>query len=438
MRIRPARSKIVRDLITVVLNHVSYSSLTLFSRCPRQWYLRYAQSAIKPAMPITVNTGKLWHEWQERYAAICREAKAGTMFSEGRALAALYGELDPKVEELADKFIETFAITDRLGYPDWGWHRGYGHIEVERRVPLGEGLPDFVCKIDAVWLHPVERRLIIVDFKTPHFYPYDPEQIPMQLRWYCWAVQVMESEFTGEDISRADLWRWVVPQGEGQLWQVEDKMSGVRGEIVRGAKEVLRALGEDDGKGSAFPPAPHLQACQYCPYSYCCKEAQGMAVIAPTTAGEAKCLATYVEALEANLAQLKRGLQAWAKERGTISFGDREWGYFRPQWYDKGQRHAAPADPHQLFKALEQSGKDPLDYVASWDANKLGYEFCLDAEHDPDNPFSDTPEEAAEIATIRKYLTVEEPKPRWGSRKAKPEKAAVNEETEEGEEAPDV
>ena len=393
----------------MMLDHLSYSSIKLFNSCARQWQLRYL-SDVKPAMPITVNLGSRFHGFAEEYGAHCRAKGLTSDLSWARS----YGcqQEDSELAALVMTFAESYTF-------EAATHRGRGQSEIVKRVKLGDGLPDFVAKIDDLRLYEDDLRLKVTDYKTPWSSEwYASDAPPWQLMLYGWVAQETEGALMGlgeDEFLAVDLAIWNVPRAEEYLWQIVDDLSyTVKPQVVQAARRILGAIEAED-----FPANPHAAACTYCPYSYQCRAAQGLSLTAPTSTIEAKVIAAHLEALEANVAQLKAGLQGWATERGPVQFEQREWGYFRPRWYEEGEAHATPSDAQALWLALQEAGKDPLEYVTGWDADKLGYKFCREDKPDSENPFGDTEDDLAVRATVKQYLTVEQPKPRWGSRKLK-------------------
>ena len=388
------------------LDHVSYSGLSTYRSCPHHFWLRYSgQTAINAAARISNNTGSAWHEWQESYAQICHDLDVPSARSEGLQLARTYD--DPEIVKLAENFCEAYR---------YEWQYRTTAAEVSLRVPLPDGLPDFVGRIDCLEYDPHNERLVVTDFKTPRL-GRQADEPPLQLRWYAWAVQEARRIETGEVMQEIELVLWIVPSGEAQTWMVQGEQVGAKAEIVMLAKEALGA--------KSYPATPSERACAWCPYKSSCKAIANLSFSAPTSPLEAGELMGRAEAHRAHANDLTALVQAWVKEHGGFERGGSWHDYQAPVWYQDGKHRYKPKDAEELFAALEQAGLKPWDFLA-FDQKKLGkafHEIADAGEPDPENPFGDADSEVASEAlqAVVELLEPVVPNNTWGTRTIKPD-----------------
>jgi ribosomal protein L37AE/L43A len=444
-----------------VRDHVSYSALQMWHKCPQQFHLTYLQDEVKPAMPLRPSIGGEWHEWQHQYAEACRKAGRERDFDAARMLMAPYSD---RVRTLAREFMHNYTYQ-----PD-AW-RGRGGSEISRRVPLGDDLPDYVCRIDNLEYNPLDKRLTITDFKTPPSQAYEhTEMPPTQLYWYAWAA--CESEADMADVWEVDMIRWIVPDSVQQSWTMSPPFPGAKQQIVEMTEQALRA--------TQYPATPSVQACTYCPYYHVCQEAQDYELTAPQGPEAAAELVTEVAALRAEAAKLKdmlstkklidraRKTQEWIgklqdeiaalpdisdEERASagaaiaamdvraarlqelaqdyvfnvapIEVGSANYSWHYPAWHEKGEVRAAPSNAERFTAACQQEGRNVLDYVAKWDETKLGRDFgpaltgSLPGINLEVNPFGDDEQTVREDSAIARTLQQVVPKRTWGSRQGK-------------------
>ena len=383
------------------LDHVSYSSLKIWRECPHHFWFRYLQDAIKPAARLSQSIGGIWHEWQESYAAICKDLEVPVALSEGRQLARTYGE---EVLALAESFMASYRY-------DWQWRENT--TEMNFRVPLPDDLPDFVGRIDCLEYLPHDDRLRVTDYKA-FWLGKQAEEPPPQLRWYAWAAQEARLEATGKAVGDIEVCLWSVPTGEAQTWRLPfGPQSDARDEIVLLTRDALAA--------TEYRATPSEKACAWCAYKADCEAAQNVVFSAPQDAQEAAELMGKAEAHRAATKDLTGLVQAWVREHGSVECGGKLYDYQLPVWYADGKHRYDAKDAEKLFTAMKRAGLKPWDFLA-FDARRLGnafHEIVEAGEPDLDAPFGDAEPEA--LAEVVKLLVPVVPTRAWRGQVVKPE-----------------
>lgn len=386
------------------LDHISQSSLSMYRRCPRNFWLRYSgQSVIRPAARLADNIGRRWHEWQEGLAQICKKLDVPMARSEGLELARTYD--CPELLALAEAFCDSWR---------YNWSYRTGAVEQAFRVSLPDGLPDFIGRIDCLELDAYNERLVITDYKTPRIRDY-PDQVPFQLKCYAWAAQqAFPNPKTGERFDEIECVRWLVASGEAQTWRLPfGEQTSIRDEIVMLAEEALSA--------ESYPATPSEQACRYCPFKRYCAQARGQRFLAPRNAQAAARLMGKAEVLRAYANDLTALVRDWSQEHGDVMRDGIPYAKCPPDWFQKGFRRYSAKDKEKLFAALQEAKEDPWDFFEA-DEKALGKRFQTaveGSEEDPDNPFGEDNPEAVE--GVIKQLVETVPGDTWGKRIIEPE-----------------
>lgn len=177
-----------------MIDHLSYSSLAAYRRCPRLWFYRYVLNRTKAGptaklmaagAALHAATAEWWRsrnllaarnalarEWEERMVAGAPRALArpGAMTGDDRysymTVEHLYGVLDTYVEAdpLRGFSLCTDTPTNWEGVERIDAHEDAGLSEAEIRIRLYDGLPPFELRLDAL-MEDESGRLHLIDRK---------------------------------------------------------------------------------------------------------------------------------------------------------------------------------------------------------------------------------------------------------------------------------
>lgn len=384
-----------------MLDHVSYSGLSLFNRCPKAFEMKY-MSDLKPAARLDDNIGSIFHRWAEEYGNLCASMNVQSAMREGLALARTYGNRD--LMALA----ETFTDSMRFDFN----HRET-HLELKVRVPLGDGLPEFLGYIDLLEYSKLSGTLTITDYKTPPRAD-DPDYAPDQLKWYAWAV--LTSEMITEPINEILLRRWVVPdvwnvEQHAQVWEIEEYEADIaRQNIVATAKRILAT--------ERFEARPSEIACQYCDYKQHCEYAKKREFSMPQSREEAVEMAGRLAATRSYADDMSKLLKEWVRGNGgTLRANGYMYGDLLPAWSRDGKIRYQVTDARKFIIACEKQGIDWTGLL-KFDSTKVARELrTVVGATENASPFGDDASTVKMAGEFEKCITEEKPKAHWGSMK---------------------
>lgn len=253
-------------------DHISYSSITTYQRCPLQYYFRYVLGLEPEFVPANLILGTSIHAALE-HLYLCRmEGRADPTPDEllnvydktWRSQATRpvrYGknESQASLRQLAERMLSAFQSSE-LSNPD-GTLIG---VEEELRAPIIDGCPELVGRIDLIVLSGDTLR--VIDFKTS------------RARWSDTKVE----EASPQLLLYLDLvWPIVEATEASQLqleWLVLTKTKEPAVEVHRASPDPrrmiwVRSMIRQAWKAIAaehFYPNPSTVNCSSCPYAKAC------------------------------------------------------------------------------------------------------------------------------------------------------------------------
>jgi len=278
--------------------HVSYSSLSLYARCPLAWRFAYVDREQRQESEACIR-GRLVHEFAEMYGRHCIEAGLPRDWEWADEQAVGYRDDGLGVERLCRAFARQVEFNRELVVAD-----GEG-VEREVAADLPDGLGKFKGRVDLVEYATADGRLFVTDYKSS--WAQDrPDEPPAQLMMYGWALLrmpqfsgacdvMLRAHYIGNGITHE--W-WVGPDELRPDWAVA----------------LARRIAAD--KRFEATPSPH--ACAWCDYTHVCPYAAGTGVTI-TCAGDAEDALRRIVAHEADLKRLRNAVSAWVREHGPVS-----------------------------------------------------------------------------------------------------------------------
>jgi len=237
--------------VALPVDHTSYTSLSLYARCPLAWRLAYIDRAQGQESEACIR-GRLVHEFCEMYAVHCIRAGLRRDWDWAREQAAGYEQED--VGRLCVDFAMQVEFNPDLVVAD------AAGVEREIAAELPYGLGRFEGRVDLVEYSTVDGALFVTDYKSGHG-GERPDQAPAQLIMYGWTLLQMPQFRAAREVT---LRQHYIGSGQVHEWWLHP-------EELRPdwAVALARRIAADE----RFEATPSPRACAWCDYSHLCPRA---------------------------------------------------------------------------------------------------------------------------------------------------------------------
>ncbi|MED3554122.1 PD-(D/E)XK nuclease family protein [Cytobacillus praedii] len=286
----------------------SYSRLSMFEECPRQFYYKYILELPYPsAYPMRI--GKIFH------TAIDLMVKEG--YSPHEALYYSIGVNNglPDGEKTSFLIYMLKNAYSRIPNLEYAEISSEVHLEVKTTKGIVHGYIDLI--ID----DPSQDLIELWDYKTS-WHAFSAEN-HRQLPLYGWMYQQLKyagSEFRG---------RLIFPRLDAEKDTVvdltTDKITEARNWLVTTINQIES---KDPDVLEDWEMCKDRTKCDYCPFVSRCA---GVLVIGlpstgePTSMDEAKKIGAFILAQETTLKTMKNGLKKWVEENEPVKIGSGRW-----------------------------------------------------------------------------------------------------------------
>lgn len=252
-------------------DYLSFSSISLYRRCPLAWRFRYVDHLPEDRIRSSLAFGGAIHAAIEHWfrGTLAGELEPGVdelleAFwaawhdrQEGAQIDYAQAENASTIHSLASRVLEAFVAS--------GIARPAGTVigvEEELRGPVIPGVPDLLARIDL--LVETDERLIVVDFKTARcsWGPTSAEEQAEQLLLYAALVERLVPE------KPLQLQYVVLTKAKSPAVQVVTVPADAQriGRTLRTVRSIWQAM----QAGHVYPvPSP---ACRWCPYRQPCRD----------------------------------------------------------------------------------------------------------------------------------------------------------------------
>ncbi len=231
---------------------LSYSAMTVYRDCPRQYWYRYVERLPAPQSAEAVH-GVILHEVLRRAA----EAKQSGQPVTGRLVESLHAEAWRRTPFPDPRRAPTFRRNGerqlRAYLEGGGFDATPAYVEHEFTVPVDgwtlRGVIDRIDRVDAGWR--------IIDYKTGR--PVARRRRDLQVALYALAAR------SALDLDPVEL--EVTSLATGESVRVE-KVDGLVAEARNEGSEVAAGI-----RARRFEARPEPRRCRLCPYRLCCVDA---------------------------------------------------------------------------------------------------------------------------------------------------------------------
>ncbi|MCP1161394.1 MULTISPECIES: PD-(D/E)XK nuclease family protein [Bacillus] len=287
----------------------SYSRLSMFEGCERQFYYKYVLELPYPSSP-PMQTGKIFHSAIELMIRDGYSPSEALYYSIGVNGGLPEGEKAYFLINLLKK------AYDRL--PKGEYVEISSEMELEVKTTRGKirGIVDVI--ID----DPTTDTTYIWDFKTG-WSSFSAEN-HIQLAIYGWLFQQIRG-YVGSTFKGRLVFPRLGVEEDSEVELTEEKLVKARNWIVR---QINRIEAKDPGYMNDWEMSKERAKCEHCPYAARC--ASGLlsdlpGTGAPSNATEAEKIGSYLLAQETALKNMKNGLKKWVGDNDSVKVGTGVW-----------------------------------------------------------------------------------------------------------------
>ncbi len=368
-------STISPSSVSTQLKKWSYSRLSMFEQCERQFFHKYVEKRPFPASTPMVN-GKIFHKGIELMLsqgytpdeALSYAIEESGGLPEGEQEYLQLTMLDRALKRIPER--EHAEMTSEL------------HLEIETPKGLIQGFVDIV--ID----DPATDTTEILDFKTSWVsYAADTSR---QLALYAWLFREMRGGLVGGNFKG----KLIFPR----LWD-EDTEVVFTEQAMEDAKNwafsVIDKISErNPSSKEAWRFTEDRSKCDYCPYVALCAgdTVEGLpADGTPKNEAEAEMIGEYILFQENVIKNMKAGLKKWVKESNPVTVGNGHWILVKsdpnPKCDDLKKlriyaernglemEQAIKPDPKILKEWLKGDESGDLEAIITWTSSRENFKY---------------------------------------------------------------
>jgi len=333
------------------MDHYSYSKLSLYDNCSRQYKLRYLEKREEPpSRPLKI--GGAVHEAIAAYDRhlVAERVKTDVTWATVALAEAKKNLEDPKQRGGPTKlnFDEWDEVTDIfMGFVDSHILEPENVAAIEEMHKIIQDGYTFWAKIDLMEILTGFPR--ITDYKTNHRIMSDAEiSSDFQLGTYAWMIHTLSGY--KEIYCQLDFVRHRTTKGVRFDLEAIKKVE----KRITGLIETMRAE-------KAWKPAPGSH-CSWCAWAADCPAISDLPVEPPQTEEDAGKLGGEILVLEKQLKDRKEVLNKWTAKNGFLEVGGQAFGHFE----SRGYKPDVPA----FIDLMREVGQDPYPYI-NVDGRKL-------------------------------------------------------------------
>lgn len=339
----------------------SYSKLSTFDDCERQYFHKYVEKRPYPAN-LPMQMGRIFHTAihhviQDGFSPV--DAARFAIYQEnglpnGERIQSVIWLLERAYNRIPNSEVE---LTSEV------------YLSIKTTLGIVHGYVDLI--ID----EPAYDSTQIWDYKLS-WTASEAEQ-SRQLALYGWMLKELRGDVVGSNFEGRLVFPRLSPDEDTAVELTEEKMEAAKQWLVRTIHRI-RSKSLDDMND--WELAKDRKKCDYCPFvSLCASSIKGEGFPASgdvTTQEEAERLGAYILAQDAAIKQMKKGLREWVEKHEPVSVGNGNWfiaeSQPNPKCDDvKGLIQYALEYGLEIADAVQPNSKKLLDWLEGDETGKL-------------------------------------------------------------------
>ncbi|MGG3805800.1 PD-(D/E)XK nuclease family protein [Metabacillus fastidiosus] len=287
----------------------SYSRLSMFEGCERQYFYKYILELPYPSNPPMQN-GKIFHTGIDLMIREGYSPSESLYYGMGVNGGLPVGEKPYHFISMLNK------AYDRIPQLEYAEITSELHLEVKTTLGVVQ------CYIDLLIDDPSNDVLEIWDWKTSwHSFAADTH---IQLALYAWLLKQTRG-YVGSTFKGRLIFPRLGIEEDSEVEFTEEKLNEAKTWLVT---QITKVQSKDPSNIEDWEMCKDRTKCDYCPFAARC--AGGLLDGLPSTGEpksqeEAELIGSYILAQEAALKKMKSGIKKWVEDHGEVPVGSGKW-----------------------------------------------------------------------------------------------------------------